>query len=366
MDAPTPARTWTHPGRGGVRGSDVAVLSFTSGTTGASKAIVLTHRNLVSNALAGTEHMDITSEDRLLSILPLNHLFEQTAGLLIPLIAGARLPLVRVYAWEAPQARLASLANNQQEHWLKTGKALLRQNHLRGDLRIGLVRAMAHEGPTDENRQLFGLLFQHTNAMDASDIRTLDATRDAVDAEDRPETLAGVADPSAAIPRLCRGGDAIPPAGPAMPGESSRKGRPFRSGLFVSRCAGRCLAPWRRCLAPWRRCLAPLRLFEKVPDTFPTRRGALGHGPSATFTLTPALSHRGRGGSVIPRTARLTATGDAGASPRRPGPRGPAWPVPASGRASRRPSRRPGRRPGRRSASRPRAPGTCCQSGCSR
>ena len=72
-----------------VTGNDVAVLSFTSGTTGPSKAIVLTHRNLVSNAVAGTRWMDVGPDDRLVSILPLNHLFEQTAGLLIPLIVGA-------------------------------------------------------------------------------------------------------------------------------------------------------------------------------------------------------------------------------------------------------------------------------------
>jgi len=72
-----------------VAADDVAVLSFTSGTTGASKAIVLTHRNLVSNALAGTRWMDIGPDDRLVSVLPLNHLFEQTAGLLIPVIVGA-------------------------------------------------------------------------------------------------------------------------------------------------------------------------------------------------------------------------------------------------------------------------------------
>ena len=72
-----------------VTGADTAVLSFTSGTTGASKAIVLTHRNLVSNAVAGTQWMDVGADDRLVSILPLNHLFEQTAGLLIPLIVGA-------------------------------------------------------------------------------------------------------------------------------------------------------------------------------------------------------------------------------------------------------------------------------------
>ena len=68
---------------------DVAVLSFTSGTTGASKAIVLTHRNIASNVAAGVRRMNVSAEDRLVSILPLNHLFEQTGGLLVPLAVGA-------------------------------------------------------------------------------------------------------------------------------------------------------------------------------------------------------------------------------------------------------------------------------------
>jgi len=96
---------------------------------------------------------------------------------LIEVLDSDKLPLVRVYAWEALQARLPSLTPDQRAHWLETGKTLLRQNHLRGDLRVGLVRAMAHEGPTDENRQLFAMLFQHTNSLDASDIRTLNAMR---------------------------------------------------------------------------------------------------------------------------------------------------------------------------------------------
>ena len=66
-----------------------AVISFTSGTTGASKGIVLTHRNIAANALAATRKLDISGDDRLLSILPLHHLFEQTGGMLVPMLSGA-------------------------------------------------------------------------------------------------------------------------------------------------------------------------------------------------------------------------------------------------------------------------------------
>ncbi len=72
-----------------VCGDDVAVLGFTSGTTGDAKAIVLTHRNITFNAVAASQRMGVVPSDRLLSILPLSHLFEQTAGLLVPMLSGA-------------------------------------------------------------------------------------------------------------------------------------------------------------------------------------------------------------------------------------------------------------------------------------
>jgi long-chain acyl-CoA synthetase len=86
------ARVRTDPSRltgGKVSGDDVAVISFTSGTTGRSKAVVLTHRNITSNAVSGARRLGVLPDDRLLSILPLHHLFEQTGGLLVPFVSGA-------------------------------------------------------------------------------------------------------------------------------------------------------------------------------------------------------------------------------------------------------------------------------------
>ncbi len=77
-----------------VRGDDVAVITFTSGTTGTSKGIVLTHRNIATNAVTGARRLGVVPDDRLLSVLPLNHLFEQTGGLLVPLVSGASVTYV--------------------------------------------------------------------------------------------------------------------------------------------------------------------------------------------------------------------------------------------------------------------------------
>ena len=82
-------------------------------------------------------------------------------------------PLVRAYAWAAVLARHKSLTDEQRATWTRTGKQMLRDEHLNGSLRVGLIRVMADEGPTAENVKLFGHFFDNTNAMDPSDIPTL-------------------------------------------------------------------------------------------------------------------------------------------------------------------------------------------------
>jgi long-chain acyl-CoA synthetase len=68
---------------------DLASLLYTSGTTGHSKGVMLSHKNLVTNAMSGCNKVTITSEDVFLSILPLAHTFECTVGLSIPILHGS-------------------------------------------------------------------------------------------------------------------------------------------------------------------------------------------------------------------------------------------------------------------------------------
>jgi len=73
-----------------VREDDPASLIYTSGTSGNSKGVILSHRNLVSNAMAIDQMAGgVTEKDRLLSILPLAHSTECTLGLLIPIMKKA-------------------------------------------------------------------------------------------------------------------------------------------------------------------------------------------------------------------------------------------------------------------------------------
>lgn len=73
---------------------DLAVLIYTSGTTGAPKAVMLTHKNIMSNVLGAYEVLPAKSEDNFLSIGPLNHVFELVGGLLNPLYCGATITYV--------------------------------------------------------------------------------------------------------------------------------------------------------------------------------------------------------------------------------------------------------------------------------
>ncbi|MDH4944024.1 AMP-binding protein [Sulfurimonas sp. C5] len=69
--------------------NDLAAILYTSGTTGHSKGVMLTHKNLVTNALSAFKNISIVPEDVFLSILPLAHTFESTVGMLIPLLHGS-------------------------------------------------------------------------------------------------------------------------------------------------------------------------------------------------------------------------------------------------------------------------------------
>ena len=67
----------------------VASLLYTSGTTGAPKAVPLTHGNLTANVTALLKAGLIGSDDRVLLPLPLHHTYPFTVGLLTALAAGA-------------------------------------------------------------------------------------------------------------------------------------------------------------------------------------------------------------------------------------------------------------------------------------
>ena len=77
----------------GARGNpDVpACILFTSGTTGAPKAVLLSHRNILTNWAQVASVVDFTPGDRVMNAMPMFHSFGLTGGTLLPLLIGARI-----------------------------------------------------------------------------------------------------------------------------------------------------------------------------------------------------------------------------------------------------------------------------------
>lgn len=68
---------------------DIASIIYTSGTTGRSKGVVLTHRNLVWNAVQCQTVHRVNKLDRVLSFLPLSHVYEFTISFTMQFLNGA-------------------------------------------------------------------------------------------------------------------------------------------------------------------------------------------------------------------------------------------------------------------------------------
>lgn len=68
---------------------EMRIMLFTSGTTSKSKVVALSHKNLVSNVMDYASVVDVNSNDRILSFLPLHHVYECTVGMLVSLYVGA-------------------------------------------------------------------------------------------------------------------------------------------------------------------------------------------------------------------------------------------------------------------------------------
>ncbi len=77
---------------------ELASIVYTSGTTGRSKGVMLSHRNILANAFAATACTQWVGGERFLSFLPLSHMLERTAGYYMPIILGAEVIYARSIA----------------------------------------------------------------------------------------------------------------------------------------------------------------------------------------------------------------------------------------------------------------------------
>ncbi len=77
---------------------ELATIVYTSGTTGRSKGVMLSHRNILANAFGSSSCTQWKNDERFLSFLPLSHMLERTAGYYMPIIIGAEVVYARSIA----------------------------------------------------------------------------------------------------------------------------------------------------------------------------------------------------------------------------------------------------------------------------
>jgi len=73
----------------------LASIVYTSGTTGRSKGVMLSHRNMLWNIEAGLQVVPMYTHDLFLSFLPLSHTLERTVGYYMPIVTGAEVAYSR-------------------------------------------------------------------------------------------------------------------------------------------------------------------------------------------------------------------------------------------------------------------------------
>lgn len=78
-----------------ITAQDLATIVYTSGTTGQPKGAMLTHGNLLANVDGIRAYVSLFPTDRSLSYLPLSHIFERTAGQMVPLSVGGSIAYSR-------------------------------------------------------------------------------------------------------------------------------------------------------------------------------------------------------------------------------------------------------------------------------
>ncbi|WP_285889349.1 o-succinylbenzoate--CoA ligase [Neobacillus niacini] len=77
-----------------IQEDDLAVILYTSGTTGKPKGAMLSHRNMVSNVASLSRLTELTEEDRIITVLPMFHVFSLSVCINMPIACGGTIVIV--------------------------------------------------------------------------------------------------------------------------------------------------------------------------------------------------------------------------------------------------------------------------------
>ncbi|MET7289960.1 long-chain fatty acid--CoA ligase [Streptomyces sp. NPDC005573] len=129
-----------------VSGDDIAVLLYTSGTTGRPKGASLSHAGLRHNTEVNVVHVQrVTSDDVIVGCLPLFHIFGQVCTMSVAVFSGATLVLVPRFE---PQAVLDAIAASRATLFegVPTMYAALLQHPGAGDADVSTLRMCVSGG----------------------------------------------------------------------------------------------------------------------------------------------------------------------------------------------------------------------------
>ncbi len=153
------------------KGSDIAAILFTSGTTGTPKGVMLTHDNLVSDCYLTQCNLDFRSTDTIYAILPLHHAYTMMAVVYMAVstgggvVFGKKLAMSHIFR-EVKEGHV-TIFMAVPMLYNKMIAALMGGVKKKGALAYGLVRAMmkfsgAVKAVTGKNvgKKMFGFLLE--------------------------------------------------------------------------------------------------------------------------------------------------------------------------------------------------------------
>lgn len=79
---------------------DLVALPYSSGTTGFSKGVMLTHRNLVANLVQSSACIQVTEDEKIMAFLPFFHIYGMTVLMNLGLLHGATLVTMQRFELE--------------------------------------------------------------------------------------------------------------------------------------------------------------------------------------------------------------------------------------------------------------------------
>lgn len=109
-----PARDLDLPGAMSISGDDVAFLQHSSGTTGLQKGVALPHRAVLNQIASYSAAIRLSTEDVIVSWLPLYHDMGLIAGFVLPIAQGVPLVLMSPFHWvRDPKVLMQAIHDHQ-------------------------------------------------------------------------------------------------------------------------------------------------------------------------------------------------------------------------------------------------------------